>query len=797
MLSAVPTFLVAAPFAGTAATHHHAPVARHPAQMVQSAAPRPAQSIGSTQAASRSAGGESIVVLGTGAARQTQTLTRTALLQQAPGTSPFKALSRLPGVMFTSSDPFGAYEWSQQIIVRGFTQDQLGFTMDGIPLGDLAYGNDNGLSINRALASENNGPATISQGAGALGTAASNNLGGTLAFASIDPTHRFGADLAGMAGSAGTYRTFARINSGDLPGGGRLYASYGWSNANKWKGSGVQWQSQANIKYIQPIGELVKFTAYADYSDLAQNDYQDLSPRLIARYGYDLDNITRNYALAQSIAKAGWLGRTLPGGYDDVNDVYWNSDGKRNDVLGYGRFDVTFNDHFSGFITGYGHYDRDQGLFATPSVPTPPQLSSEGTSWISARNTDYMNHREGAVAALKYSVGHHVIEGGMWFENNDFNESRSFYALNALNGPKPIHWYSDPFATQWGYVYNTRTYQPYIQDNWHITSRLRVYAGFKALIVDNTSRSVYPVAYIPRYNTDGTLVYTPRAQFAAGSIGASNGFLPQIGANYAIDRHNEVFADFSRNMAAFTSAATAGPFSTTQAGFDAINGGLKPQTSNTEEIGFRFHNPTVQASITGYYVEFANRLLSTQTSVAIIGAPAALANVGGVTSRGIEAAANWQFAPDWSLYASYAFNDSHYDDDVFNQDGTLAQRTKGKQTVANPRNLANVQLGYDNGNMWANAVMQFQDRRTYTYTNDQWVDPNAIFNLNLGYRFHSTNPVLHGLDAQINVTNLFNKRYVATLGTAGFVGSDPAGTFQTLQAGAPQMVFFTLRKHFD
>ncbi|NVN38850.1 Plug domain-containing protein, partial [Komagataeibacter swingsii] len=118
---------------------------------------------------------ESIIVMGAGAARETQSLSHLALQEVAPGTSPLKTLSKLPGVMFTSSDPLGSYEWSQQIIIRGFDQSRLGFTMDGVPLGNLAYGNDNGLSIGRALQTENNGPATLAQGAGAVGVAASND----------------------------------------------------------------------------------------------------------------------------------------------------------------------------------------------------------------------------------------------------------------------------------------------------------------------------------------------------------------------------------------------------------------------------------------------------------------------------------------------------------------------------------------------------------------------------------------------------------------------------------------------
>ena len=264
---------------------------------------------------------EAIVVLGAGSSRETQSVSRTALMEYTPGTSPFKALSKLPGVMFTSSDPLGSYEWSQQIIIRGFDQSRLGFTMDGMPLGNLAYGNDNGLSIGRALQTENNGRATLSQGAGSVDVAASNDLGGALQFTSIDPTDKFGVDVAGTVGSASTWRTFMRVNTGKLPGGGKLYVSYDYQDANKWKGDGQQRQQQANAKFIQPLSENVKLTLFGDWSKRQENDYQDLSLATIGKYGYRVDNITGNYALAKEIASAYKNGTPYPAGIGSTNMV--------------------------------------------------------------------------------------------------------------------------------------------------------------------------------------------------------------------------------------------------------------------------------------------------------------------------------------------------------------------------------------------------------------------------------------------------------------------------------------------
>jgi iron complex outermembrane receptor protein len=49
------------------------------------------------------------------------------------------------------------------------------------------------------------------------------------------------------------------------------------------------------------------------------------------------------------------------------------------------------------------------------------------------------------------------------------------------------------------------------------------------------------------------------------------------------------------------------------------------------------------------------------------------------------------------------------------------------------------------------------------------------------------------LTLQLDVTNLTDKRHVATAGSTDFVESDATGTRQTLQNGAPRQLFVTLR----
>ena len=112
-----------------------------------------------------------------------------------PGSNALKAVETLPGVVFQTADPWGIDEQNEQLFIHGFSTQQLGYTLDGVPLGDQQYGNYNGLSPARAVSSENIARVDLSTGAAALRVASTSNLGGAIETVSRDPSKSFGGDL--------------------------------------------------------------------------------------------------------------------------------------------------------------------------------------------------------------------------------------------------------------------------------------------------------------------------------------------------------------------------------------------------------------------------------------------------------------------------------------------------------------------------------------------------------------------------------------------------------------------------
>ena len=729
-----------------------------------------------------------IVVFGRGETRQVQELQGKEITILTPGTNPLKAIEKLPSVNFQSADPFGNYEWSQRVTIRSFNQNQLGFTFDGIPLGDMSYGNHNGLHITRAVSSENIGSVRVSQGAGSLGTQSTGNLGGTVETFSMDPTGEFGAQFNGTYGSNDTVRGFGRLNFGTRDG-VRGYVSYGYGSTDKWKGQGVQDQHMGNAKLVIPVGE-AKIDGWLSYSDRREQDYQDMSMNMIRRLGWEWDNTYHDYARAIDYAsrlndvdrvnnRGGSpvpdglydysgarvaTGQVYPGNVTSADDAYYDAAGLRKDWLGAVGLTTPLADAVTFRIKGYYHHNKGMGLWATPYVPSPNGVP------ISVRTTEYAMDRYGVFGSLDYTVGIQTLSVGAWYEDNKFNQARRFYALASRTDPGLSFrdYPKNPFATQWEFDFTTDTFQYHVQDKIDL-GMVTLNLGWKGFKVTNKAEAIVS------------------ATFPQGKIDATDWFQPTAGFAVELSPEAEIYGGFSQVTRAFASATTTGPFSTNQAGFDAIRSNLKPETSDTFEAGLRFHNPVFNGTLGAYLVNFKNRLLAVQVGSAIQGNPSALQNVGDVRAVGVEAAGDVKLGSGWGIYGSYSYTDATYRDDVRDGNGALVAAIAGKTVVDAPRHMARGELYLDDGQRFARVGVNYMSRRYYSYTNDVSVPGRVIVDASIGYRFSKV------FEIQLNATNLFDKRYIGTIGSGGFGNS---GDAQTLLVGAPQQFFATLKAGF-
>jgi iron complex outermembrane receptor protein len=720
---------------------------------------------------------DAVSVIGQGQTRQVQ---RIGVQDQAvlpPGTSPQKLLGRIPGVNVQSNDAFGANEESQSIQLRGYGTTQLGYTLDGLPLGNNAYGAFNGLNISRALIAENFGGAELAVGIGNVGTASTSNLGGTVQYYSDDPAPGFGGRFGQTFGSDSNRRTYLRVDTGEHNG-FSAYLSGIDARADMWaRPHSPTWTRQFNGKAVWQ-NDAVKLTAFVDTSRTSQADYAYLSKSGLARgLGWDWNLYAPDWerALAAAYcasatydaAKCGYSG-----GVDNIDDAYYQSRALRKDDLYYLAGDFAFSDTVSARAQVYHHKNEGQGHWWAPGQKSNPGTPQELP--ISIRSTNYYIDRSGALASLAWQLGAHRLEAGAWYEHNDHDIERNFYWID---GPVSDDKYlRDPDRRLFRQDYTIVTRQLYLQDSFRLLDdRLAVDLGVKS----------------PHNSVKAVAAQDVESPYASGRIKAGKALLPQAGVGWQLGGGHELFASYAQNLSAFTT----GPLSVSQASFDDSRGNLRPEESTTFEGGWRYAGGPLQASVALYHTTFGNRLLSLNPCASIlVGTPGCITryyNVGSVKSRGAEATVVWKPARTLEWYNSASWNKSTYEDDY--QQGGAVVPIAGKRVVGIPETMFASELSWRWNGWNASLRGKYVGKRYYTYTNDQGFGGVTSFDAGAGYDFGQVG-FLHGLRVALNVTNLTDKRYAADL--SAYTNTDPAGRALAFHASAPRQAFLTVDAKF-
>ncbi|MGA2349779.1 MAG: TonB-dependent receptor [Terracidiphilus sp.] len=765
---------------------------------------------------------ETVVVTAPGEFRVEQEMQSPVLLEEMPGTSPIKSISELPSVNFQAADPYGSYEWAVRISVRGFNQNQLGFTLDDIPLGDMSYGNWNGLHISRAITDENVGRIVVSQGTGSLETASTSNLGGTLQFYSADPSDKRSVTVNQTVGSWSASRTFAKFESG-LMGHTKFYLSGALNLTDKWRGHGDIGQNywQLNGKLVHYVGSKGVLSIFADVSDRREVDYQDDNKVWVQKLGYNWDNYG-NWAQSVQAGKAcnyriwgvanndypGLVATLDPNTEDSCDAGYYGGSGLRKDQIASIGYKTALTDHLTLKLIGYGHHDDGRGLWFTPYMSTYQNFYADyGTtnlteilSPISLRTSEYQINRAGVIASLAYENGRNKIEGGVWFEGERWNLARRFYATSATD---PLHslysFPSNPFFTQWEYVFNSEVYHIHLQDAFQVNDKLALSAGFKTM--EMTTDGELSKTFL---NTPAPF-YTP-GQYAQGKLTSGKPILPQFGVNFKLNEGNEIFGDVSYNVRSYVPGGYGygtSPWGTTQIGFDALKSTTNPETSWTEEAGYRYTTKRASAQVSYFHVNFQNRLLAFSQGAGIAGNASILANAGGVTTNGVDGSASIRITPEITLYNAATWNESTYDSNtgasgacIYASSTGSCLPLQGLMVVDTPKYLYKTYLEYKKSGFFTHLGADYMSLRYFTYSNDNSVPGRFLTDLSLGYE-RADLGALKDLKIQANASDLLNSQYYASIGTNGFIYSDPTSVNNnTLQVGAPRTISGTLSVRF-
>jgi iron complex outermembrane receptor protein len=765
-----------------------------------------------------------VVVTAERSTRSAVSLPEAQIQKVLPGISPLKAISVLPGVLYVTSDPWGNNEQNLSLFVHGFSTQQLGYTLDNVPLGDQQYGNYNGLSVSRAITSENVGRVTLSSGTGSLGVASTSNLGGAIETFSNDPRAERGFDVRQTVGSYRTTRTFLRFDTGETSL-GEGYISYLHQDARAWDFKGHQRGDQVNAKYVHD-DEHGKLTVFFDWQDKVEpnedatafGNQQTATTQTFTPY-------TRRFLYpdiaACSSTLTGGPGTPPPAQGNNFSNCF--SAAQRTDLLAYVKYDLKLGDNLTWSNQLYYHYNYGRGIVAGPinqaglpglfalyypqlvvgsttSAQTLQNISNVfGGTGNEVRTTEYRINRGGLLSTVNWNVGNHQIEAGGWFEHNEPGQHRAWYPFSAANND--LSPYDEPVKAafiQYYFQFYVNDLQLHIQDQWKILPNLTLQAGVKTSL----------------QHANGKLLIAQKgaAAFPSGKLETEEWFLPQFGGVWDVNDTTQVFANAQKNLRQFIPYGAGSNFYgfspwslANQAAFDLFKQNVKPETSWTYEAGVRTRMnvdagalTSIQGQISAYHVNFKNRLLNIAPYNFINPAPAILANVGGVTSNGVDVAATLNFGPSFHLYDALSYNKSKYDSD-YSSGTTLVGgvstpvivATGGKQVPLVPQWMNRTIASVNFGNFDAQVSADYVGKRFVTYLNDMSVKSNVQFGLQAGYTFDKQMvSFVKSSRISLNVTNLFDKKGISTAVVTGANGG-----FQGFPI-APRMVFVTLQAGF-
>jgi hypothetical protein len=765
-------------------------------------APAPAADYATEAEAAAAAAPVATVEIATRKTRSSVAMTKSDMQKILPGINPLKALETLPGVSFQTADPWGNNEQNLSLFVHGFSGQQLGYTMDGVPLGDQQYGNYNGLSPQRAVISENVGSVILSSGAGDLSTASTSNLGGTIETFSSDPLQGRNLAVQQTVGSYNTSRTFVRYDTGNFGNGNSAYISGVHHEQKAWDFNGRQGGDQINAKYINQ-SSLGKLTLFVDYSDKIEPNEDSTVHSATEKYQpYTRPFMYPNFQQALSYLSA--TGGTPAAEGNNYRNYY--SDAQRTDYLTYAKFDMNIGEATTWSNQVYYHNDDGVGVVAGPigvaglpalfAVYFPGQNLKQvfGNSGYATRTTEYAINRNGWLSTVNTEFGNHKLQGGLWLEHNRSSAYRRWYALDVNNPSSPYDRPANPLITQYGSQIDNKVAQIHLQDEWRMRDDLALQAGFKSSL--QFADGQFPVQPAKGAIANGSLA------LPVGEIITKKWFLPQLGARWDITPQDQMFVNVQKNMRQFVTYGGGGasPWSlASQSAFDLFKTTAKPETSITYELGMRTSHQldagalsAVDGQVNLYHVDFKDRLLTispTPVISSIIGGNPVLANVGSVKTDGIDISGTLHFGRMFSFYDALSFNRSTYSDNYSNGKDIVA--TAGKAVPGSPEWMNKFVATLSVADTEFQLIGDYVGKRYATYTND--LDVPSYFLMSLGVS--GKLPFLNGglvknARYRLNVSNLANRE-----GSLNVVVGAASGTYNTFPI-APRQGFLTLMADF-
>jgi iron complex outermembrane receptor protein len=719
---------------------------------------------------------EASAAIGEDRISNTLSISHQALLSAPAGTSGLKMLEALPGFNVQVNDALGLYEFGNSVFVRAFNLQQIGFSIDGVPLGRTdQFG---GSPIYRYVDNENTERVTASTGAGDVSQSGYASLGPYVDYQTSNPTVEPGVSLSYTLGSDSLRRSFVKLQSGEYQG-LSAYFSRSKIDGDLWRGPGTIDREHLEAKVRYRFGDRDEVWLRAVHNSFYDYDSPYVS---IAQYDGSANDLFgrsgRYFAYLDSLPD---LPETVPGvrysntGY---NQFYKQAVNQRRDTLYSlgGQFEI--RPDLLNYTTLY--YEAKKGFGVSPEAYATSlalhNAESNVDGLFAPKGVQYglsslSGHRFGGRTGLQWEVGQHQIDTGLWAETDVFNRQQGRYNLTD-GSPAGEPLFNEPVHLQGDFSSTRNSLQYHLKDTWTLLDdRLRLQFGFKSLNLKYR---------IEGYRNAGDYINNRQPRL---DTQWNDAFLPQAGLVYNLTDDTQVFASYSENMALPRGADDI---------FRAASPSAPPpdaERAKNYEVGYRINRPTFNAAWALYRTDFDNRLQAFASAVpGSSQVETYYQNVGKVQAYGTELSGQWKppiLADKVVLNGNLTYNKSTFQNDA------AGLSIRDNDVPDSPRWLAQAGVTYELA-PWAllNFSARYIGERYSNFTNSESVPGYTLYNAYLdlgGERLHYG--PLKNVKLRFNVDNLFDKDYLGYILTST---SGPA----VFRPGSPRTVQSTLSMEF-
>ncbi|QJQ06182.1 TonB-dependent receptor [Undibacterium piscinae] len=692
------------------------------------------------------------------------TITAEELAKQRPTGNAYEALELMPAVNSYNYDGTGLFGGG--LTLRGFNSDQIGATINGVPVNDSGS-----FSIypQEYVDQENTCTQFVTQGSTDVDSPQIGATGGNFGITTCDPSKEKRFRVAQTVGGLNLSKTYMRYDTGLLSDGrSRFFISGSHAQADKFKGLGGANRDHVDMGFRTDFDRFNSINGTILYNRAINQNISTFNLADLAKNGYYYD-----YATTFVGHKPKSPGKAVSDTDSAFADAYYQlTKNPFENVIASatGKFRIGENTDIKVipyYWYGYGTGSNQQKLqsesgflnAATGKNTAGVDLNGDGDTLdkvIVANSSLTRTNRPGITASLTHTIGNHQILAGFWYERATHEQFGPMVSVDDAGNAADIWLKNGRITRPDGTEFQSR--------NWKTISTAYQFFAQDTISFMDDKLSINLGLRVPNMKRDFTNTASEETGYGYNIKRDYSELLPQLGARFQINNNNQVFASLAKNMKA--------PPNFAYSKLKAINGvgqlpvDVKAETSYNLDVGYRHQTDKLTSQVSAYVVDFSDRQATaydeaTKTS--------SLTNVGKVKTQGFEVELGNTPVNGWSFYGSAGFATSEIKENTMvsqvvkvtgkpDQTVIVTLPTAGKQMALTPEWKLGLSASYETAVWYTRLKAKYTSTQQATLVNDEEVPAYTLVGFDAGYQFANSSwfkkPTL-----RLSISNLFDKQY--------------------------------------